>query len=278
MITIDQNKCNHCAMCINICHEYCISSEEGLLKIDTDYCSTCSQCIAVCPQEALSWNDIQPTRYNRDLLPDPTQMDELFRERRTIRNLKEKKVDRDLLKEIVRYTAYAPTHNFDMRVIIIDDNYLISQIDHIIYRYNTRIYNSLYKPEFMHSLVKTTTPDREREYLKAKPKLEASMKRKRNFRTIPPAIIMIVADRRIPLSLESAQYALHTINLYAMTKGLGCWNLVGNQMLLNRSSSLKDLIGLKSHEKIFGTMAIGYPAIKFRNKVNGKEMQIQWNN
>jgi nitroreductase len=277
MITIDQNKCNYCGLCIKICHEYCMDIEEGLLKIDYNFCSTCTQCIAICPQEALSWNNIKPARYNKELFPDSFQVDELLKQRRTIRDFKNKKIDQKLLEEIVNHAVYAPTHNFDMRAIIIDQEDLINQIDRIIYRFSSRIYYLFYKPSIFHFIVRLFTPAREHEYLKAKPKLEARLKMKRNFKTIPPAIIMIIADIRIPLSLESAQYALYTIDLYAQTKGLGCRNLVGNQNFLNRSKSIRSLIGFKKHEKIVGTIAIGYPSVKFRNKVNGKHMKIQWN-
>jgi hypothetical protein len=103
------------------------------------------------------------------------------------------------------------------------------------------------------------------------------MHRKRNFKTVPAAIVMIIADKRTPLNLESAQSALYNIDLYAQARGLGCRNLVGNQMFLNRSRSFRRIIGLKKHEQIFGTLALGYPAVKFRKKINGRKINIQWN-
>jgi nitroreductase/NAD-dependent dihydropyrimidine dehydrogenase PreA subunit len=278
MITIDQNKCNNCGICAKICHEYCIDISGGLIKIDFSYCSTCTQCIAICPQDALMWNNIKPEKYNKELLPAPVQIDELLKERRTIRDFKSEKIDRQLLEEIVNYTIYAPTHNFNMRVIIIDEENLINQIDRTLYRFSLRMYRLLYKPQLIHHIIKLITPEREHEYLKAKPKLAAILKRKRNLKTMPSAIIMIIADKRVPLSLESAQYALYNIDLYSQTKGLGCRNLVGNQMFLNKSKSIRNLLGLKKYERIFGTIAIGYPSVKFRNKVNGKQINIQWNN
>jgi len=278
MITIDQEKCNQCGLCVKICHEYCMDLEGDLLRIDQSSCSTCSQCIAICPKQALSWNHIQPLSFNKDLYPTPQQIDELFKERRTTRDFNNKRIDRKLLEEIVNYAVYAPTHSFEMRAIVIDNEDIIQQFDRIIYKFSTRVYNLFYKPRLVHRIVKLITPEREHEYLKAKPKLEACLKRKRNFKTIPPAIVMIIADKRIPLSLESAQYALYNIDLYAQTKGLGCRNLVGNQMFLNRSKICRDLLRLKRNEKIFGTMAMGYPLVKFRNKVVGKQIDIQWNN
>ena len=94
---------------------------------------------------------------------------------------------------------------------------------------------------------------------------------------MPPVIIFIVGDRRVPLSMESAQYALYNMDLYARTRGLGCRNLVGNQMFLNRSKVFRKSLKMEKHEKIFATMGLGYSAKKFRNKVIGKQMKIQWN-
>ena len=146
MITIDQSKCNLCGWCVEICHEYCIDIHDNVLKINYDYCSTCTQCIAVCPKEALSWENIQPGRYNREMTPDSQQIDELLKERRTIRDFKEKKIDRNLLEEIVNYAVYAPTHSFDMRAIIIDREEAIQEIDRMIYSSSLKIYKYLYKP------------------------------------------------------------------------------------------------------------------------------------
>jgi hypothetical protein len=121
------------------------------------------------------------------------------------------------------------------------------------------------------------SPERRFEYLKAKPKLENVKKRNSGFKTKPSAIIMVIGDKKVPLTLESAQYAIYNIDLYAQTKGIACRNLVGNQMILNGNRKFKKLIGLDKSEKIFGTITMGYPAIKFKNKVFGKHIKIQWN-
>ncbi|UCE08912.1 MAG: nitroreductase family protein, partial [bacterium] len=221
--------------------------ENEKIKIDYAYCSTCTQCIAICPRQALSWDHSQPVAYNKKQLPASSQLDELFKERRTIRGFKKEKIQRELLTEIVEYGIYAPTHNFNMRAIIVDDDYIIEQVEKIIYNFNLKLYKFLYKPKIIHTLIKVILPFHEFEYLKAKPKLEQSLARGRAFKTCPPALVFVIADKRIPLSLESAQYALYNMDLYARTKGIGCRNLVGNQMILNRSKLILNLLGFKKH-------------------------------
>jgi nitroreductase len=253
-----------------------MSQDNNELRIDYDICSTCGQCVAICPQEALSWDHVPPVKYNRDLLPGPDQLDELFKERRTIRDFTSDKIGKGLLEEVANYAVYSPSHSFAFRTLLIDHESVIQQIDRTIFRYSSRIHRYFYKPKFFLTIVRLFTPDRVHEYLKAKPKLEAALKRGRNFKTLPPAILMIIADIRIPLSVESAQYALYSVNLYAHTKGLGCRNLVGNQMFLNRSGSIRKLLGLKRQERIAGTMALGYSAVRFRNKVEGRKTDLAW--
>jgi NAD-dependent dihydropyrimidine dehydrogenase PreA subunit/nitroreductase len=277
MIVVNQEKCNHCGLCIQICHEYCMSLKNNTLTIDYEYCSTCTQCVAVCPRQALTWDNSEPEVFNRTLYPKSEQIDELFKERRTTRDFTGLKIDKSLLEEIAGYARFAPTHNFNLRVIIIDDDQLIEQIDNLVFKFSIKIYKWIFKPSIIYSLLKLFAPDLESEYLHARPKLGNAKRRKSGFKTKPAAIILIIGDKRVPLSLESAQYALYNMDLYAQTKGIACRNLVGNQMILNRNKKFKCLIGLNKNERIFGTILLGFPAIKFRNKVTGKKIRINWN-
>jgi len=251
--------------------------ENQLLSIDFKYCSTCCQCIAICPEQALSWDNLASAKFDKINYPGPLQINELFRERRTIRDFTNVKIDRALLEQIVNNVKYAPTHNFNFKAIIIDEPELIKIIDEVIFRFIKRLYRFVYKLKIIHQLIKITAPKFEAEYLKAKPKIMKSIQRGRSFKTDPAAIIMIVGEKSVPFSLESAQYSLYNIDLYAQSLGLGCRNLVGNQMILNRSRTVRTLLRLTKNEKVFGTIAIGHPAVRFRNKVNGKQVTIQWN-
>ena len=276
MIQVNKNKCSACGLCVEICHESCMTLVDDEIHIDYDFCSTCTQCIAVCPNSALSWNNIPPEPYNSTRLPTSELLDEMLKQRRTIRFFKEKKPPRSLIEEIIGYSIYAPSHNFSFRAEAVDDKDQLDQIDNAVFLYNKKIYKYLYRPKIIHKLIKLLASKYEPEYLKAKPKLEKSLKINRAYKHIPPVIIFLISEKNIPLSVESAQYALYNINLYAQTKGLGSRILVGNQMFLNKNKQVRSLLQLKKNEKIFGTIGLGYPQTKFKNKVLGKEIKIQW--
>jgi nitroreductase len=277
MIVVDQNKCTGCGSCVNICHEHCIALVEDVPKIDGIFCSTCTQCIAICPRQALSWDHVPPVAYDPSHLPLPEQLDELFKERRTVRHFKPDKIDRALLQEIVGYGIYAPTHSFTLRAIVVDDEEIIGLLDEAIMRFVSRLYRLLFKLEIIYRLVRRIVPALAQEYIRIKPKLERALETGRALGSPPAAVVFLVGDRRVPLSEASAQYVLYNMNLYAQVKGVGCRSLVGNQAILSRNKAVRKRLGLSKRERIFGTLGLGYPAVRFRNKVQGKALSIQWN-
>jgi NAD-dependent dihydropyrimidine dehydrogenase PreA subunit/nitroreductase len=276
MVVINNEKCNGCKICTDICHEHCMYIEDNLITIRYNQCSTCGQCVAICPRQALSWDNVQPTAFNKELLPSDKQVDELLKERRTVRDFSDRKIDKILLGEIINYGIYAPANSFDFRVIIVDDDEIKALIDKILMQVTLRIYN-LIRYSILQKISRLISPVLEAEFIKAKSKISVVVERNTVFPTFPSAFIIIIADKRVPLSLESAQYALYNMNLYSQTKGLGCRNLVGNQGILNKNKSFRKRLGLKKNERICGMMGIGYPKFKFKNKVEGKKMSIQWN-
>jgi len=274
MIVVDAEKCTGCGLCVRICHEHCIALVDGSVSVDDEYCSTCTQCIAVCPRQAVSWDGIQPEAYEKRRLPSADQLDELFKERRTIRFFRGDRIHRTLLEEIVGYGICAPTNNFELRAIVVDDGTVIEDLDGIIQQWNTRIYNTFYKPRIVRGLLRRFWP--KRDYLQARPKLEAALEAGRAIPQLA-AMVFIVGDRRTPLSVDSAQYALYNMMLYAQVKGIGSCLWGPGRIFLNKSKSARERLGLGKHERIFGAVLLGYPAVRFRNKVEGKTLSIQWN-
>ena len=277
MVTVDQDKCTGCATCVRICHEHCMSIRLKKIHIDYTSCSTCTQCIAACPERALSWNGVSPTLFDNKLMPTPLQLDELLRERRTVRHFTAERVSREVLEKIASYGVYAPTHSHNFRMLIIDDSAVIDVMDKVLMRYTTRLYASLFKPKAIYSLMKLLTPSMEEEYLRGKTKLEAGIEYGSVLRSRPAAFIAVVGFKRTPLNLESAQYLIYNMTLVAQTMGLGCRNLVGNQAILSRNSAFRSTAGLKKPDRIFGLVGIGYPSVEYRNKVEGRLLPIQWN-
>jgi nitroreductase len=257
---------------MSICHEHCIALVDDTVHIDYELCSTCTQCVAVCPQQALAWDTVAPVANDETRLPSPEQLDELLKERRTVRFFRTGKIDRALLEEIVGYGIYAPTNNFEFRAIVVDDEETIEELDRIVLRGASRLYHAMYKPRIVAGLITRIAPTRD--YLRVKPKVESAVERGQALLSVPAAIVFIVSDRRIALSEASAQYALYNMILYAQTKGIGSCLWGAGQMFANRRKAVRKRLGLQKHERIFGALLLGHPAVKFVNKVEGKSLPI----
>lgn len=238
-------------------------------------CSTCAQCIAACPSRALSWDSIPPAAFDRQRLPAPEQLDELFRERRSIRLFKRQKIDRSLLEEIARYGTYAPTHAFNLRIIIVDEETLIELLDQAIVANCRWIYNLAYRVKVGGLL--TGWFGYAEEMDKARPKIEATLKLGHAFHSMPTAFIFVVGNKKVPLSTDSAQYALANMMYYAQVKGVGTCLWANGPLFIDKHRLARRQLGILPTERIFGAMYMGYPAVRFSNKVGRKMMDVCWN-
>jgi NAD-dependent dihydropyrimidine dehydrogenase PreA subunit/nitroreductase len=273
VVIIDADKCIGCGSCAEICHEGCMKLDSRRVVIDHALCSTCTQCIAVCPQEALSWDGIQPMPFDSNRLPAPEQLEELFKERRTIRFFREDKVGRELLEEIVALGIYAPTNNYHLQAIIVDDEETIAVLDRVCTDTAGKIYRLIYKPRLIFSLLsKLTSSLKETD----KVKFEHVIARGYTLRK-PPAIVFVVGEKWVAHSEASAQYCLYNMMLYAQAKGLGCCLWGGGKLLLDRSKLARQRLGMRRGENILGIVVLGMPAVQFVNKMEGKKLPIRWN-
>jgi nitroreductase len=89
-------------------------------------------------------------------------------------------------------------------------------------------------------------------------------------------MVFIVGEKRIPLSDASAQYALANMIYYAQAQGIGSCLCGNGPLFFDRDKRVRKRLKIQNREHILGALFLGYPAIKFMNKVDGKVMPIQW--
>ena len=269
MVIIDKEKCIGCGLCVQVCHNHCVALVDDIASIKYELCDRCTQCIAVCPQQALSWDHVPPVEYDKMLLPSAEQLDELFKERRSIRFFKPDRIDRILLQEIVGHGIYAPTNNHALRAVVVDDKKIIKELEQIGIRHSVRMYRLFFKPRIVFGLLSRITPA-------LNPKVKVKLEKRRYDFFGPAAMVFIVGDRRIAFSEASAQAALDHMMFYAEVKGIGSCLWGAGEMALDGNKAARKRLGLQKREHILGVLLLGYPAIKFVNKVEGRTWSIQW--
>lgn len=64
---------------------------------------------------------------------------------------------------------------------------------------------------------------------------------------------------------------------YAQIKGVGACPWANGPMFVDKHCAAQRRLGLRPAERIYGALYMGYPAVRFSNKVAGKTLAVQWN-
>jgi len=112
---IDQDKCAKCKLCIEVCPvNYIGIDENGLVNFipeREEICLECGQCMAVCSTNAVK---ISKYSYETDFEQFPTEtfnfqeFKDFVSTRRSIRNFKDKPVEKEILEQVLEVLQYAP--------------------------------------------------------------------------------------------------------------------------------------------------------------------------
>lgn len=272
MVIVNKEKCIGCRQCEGICHTHSIKVTECGVSIDNLLCSTCTQCIVICPVQALSWDNIESKKINADILPKPEQIKEFLKARRSIRKFKDKPIERNILEDIAIMSKYAPTNNYNIDVIIVDDQSLINELETECIKFIQRAYNVFYKHKIIFNFMKKITPAMNST---DKIKMERTLKRGNVFQGAP-VLMILAADKRISHTELSSQYALYNMALYAQSLGIGSCISGAGKSILSRSKKAKKLLNLPKHKYIQAILFLGYSNINFRNKVEGIKPKIRF--
>jgi nitroreductase len=223
--------------------------------------------------QALSWDGAQPVPFDKSQLPSGEMLEELLKQRRTVRFFKDVKLDRELVEEIIGFGIYSPTNNYELRAIVVDNVESILELDKVVMQFVKRIYSLFFKYKFVFNLIKSLTPIASP---KDKVKMESAIMRNTNYTSLPSTIILIIGDKRTALSVESAQFSLYNMILMAQVNGIGSRLKGTGQIILDRYKKARKILGLNRHEHILGMLELGISDVCFRNKVEGKTFPIQW--
>ncbi|MBE0524993.1 MAG: hypothetical protein IBX40_11785 [Methanosarcinales archaeon] len=117
-------------------------------------------------------------------------------------------------------------------------------------RFVQQISALVFKRKIVFHLIRKLTPA-----LDPKDRVKVENNLERGY-VLPVAVVFIVGDRRIALSVESAQYALYKMILYAQVKGIGTCLWGGGKVMLDINRTARKKLGLKKHEHILGADGI----------------------
>ncbi|GIN62632.1 nitroreductase [Robertmurraya siralis] len=276
-VVIDRDKCITCGLCVKVCKGAPLFVEDQIIKVDQNRvfgCIACGQCMAVCPTKAIKINGRGMTPDDLIELPKMEEIANyehlmsLMLSRRSVRNFKNQRIEREKIAKILEAAATAPNGlgSSDVEVLILDGNDKVEEftLDLVnLLKKNKWVFSPLmlkaYKPfmsretyESIESFASTAIDTFLKKYEEGQNWLTYSAPLAMYFHSSPYADPI---DPYIP-----ATYAM----LAAQTLGLGSCMIGTPQFILNffgKRTKKKYGIPLKNKN---GLMIIfGYPSVKY---------------
>lgn len=265
-VEIRQDRCVGCGACLRDCLRELFYVADGKAQIKQGVCIRCGHCVAVCPADAIRL----PGGREEEILPyDPAQFDippeqlmNFMKFRRSVRQFKDKPVEREKLELLLETARYSPTGGNQQknRYILLDRDK--EELTELALK---TLYDVAGRPGGEEEL-----PGLKRYRERWRGMYPAWKERRKDGLFYGAACVLMVVSRnpgagsgRLDAGLASAN-----MELMAHALGLGACYIGFFTMAAELEPELYRRLGIQEGEEVVSTLAIGYPAVQYRRTVN----------
>ncbi|WP_136796370.1 nitroreductase family protein [Desulfosediminicola ganghwensis] len=292
-VVINGEVCTGCALCVDVCPHRLLALKKGKAVFDNGQdqdCMECGHCAAICPLEAVSVEgvsailDFQTFPEKLKVLKpeecDCSSLVQLMRSRRSCRKYTSQPVETALLEDLVKIGITAPsgTNSQSWDFVILPTRADVEALGNLtadFYRkLNSQAANPLYR-----LLAKFFANDALNRYYQNYYQSVAEALREwdedgvdRLFHGATAAIV-VTGRKDASCPAEDALLATQNILLAAHTMGLGSCLIGFAVEAVKRSTSARAALAMAGNEEIYSVIALGYPAVTFRQVAGRKEVQ-----
>jgi nitroreductase/Pyruvate/2-oxoacid:ferredoxin oxidoreductase delta subunit len=272
MMIVDSNKCIGCGLCVRDCFPKDIEIVDGKAKINNVSCFKCGHCIAVCPKAAIKTDEFSMEMvkdYNKEEFSiDADNLLNFIKFRRTIRQFKEKQVEKDKISKIIEAGRFTQTGSNmqDVSYIVVEER--LEELKAL----------TLKTLKLMgENILSNLTPEtigfkRYAElWIEMNDKYIENPKEYDKLFFHAPTIIIVTANSAVNGALASSNMELmaNALGLGTFFSGFFVRAAQGNKEIL-------DIIGLKEGKQIVTCMVLGYSNVKYLRTVPRKDAEISW--
>jgi len=271
LIEIDEQKCKRDGICASDCPSGIISLKDKdsfpeMIPGGEAACLVCGHCVAVCPHGALRHTKI-PSKacpeLIKDLLIGQEQVVQFLRSRRSIRQYRDKPVEKETIQRLIEVARYAPTGGNTQLVewwVYTDRNDLR--------RFSAMVV------DWMRQVIETVPPTSLPPYF---PRiLTAWQSGQDTILRNAPVLILALAPAESATGMVDLTIALSYLQLAALPMGLGtCWAGLVQRALL-QWPPLKLALGLPEKSPHHYPMMLGYPRLEYHRLPERRQAKITW--
>jgi nitroreductase/NAD-dependent dihydropyrimidine dehydrogenase PreA subunit len=269
---VKKDKCIGCGKCIKDCFVNDIVMKNDKAEIKNVNCFKCGHCIAICPVDAVStdeydMNDVK--EYNEEEFSiSPDNLLNFIKFRRSIRQFKDKKIEKNKILKIIEAARFTPTagNQQDLSFTVVDKNinefkelildklnekgkYILNNINSetIKFKKYAEMWIEMYKD------FKNQNEDSDRLFFNA------------------PIVILVSAKSNINAALASAN-----MELMANTLDLGVLFSGFTLRAAKNNKEVRNFLEIEAEKELVTALVIGYPDVNYFRTVPRKKADISW--
>lgn len=287
-IIVDEKACTRCGACVAVCILANVFEmrEKSSFAARPEACWGCGQCVSVCSADAIDHDQFPLEKcplIDPNKQPGPDELAVLLRARRSVRTFSERPVAREIVRDLVSASRWAPSaeNSQDIDWIAIDDRARITElskaaIDQI--RLFTRLAANPFVRPFLRlflgkETVKTAARNRAigEEFLKRWSRGSDPL-----FYNAPVVLIGHAKSRRA-FAQDDAIYSAYNLMLAADRQGLASCQVGIFEAIVERSRRVRGMLGVPEGRSAHVVLAVGYSQYKFRRLVPRRTPELTWN-
>lgn len=267
MVKIDAEKCIGCGLCVAECVNGRLYLQNEKVQLQDEGCNNCGHCAAICPAAAIEIADYPQDAIEYDTASFnviPQNLLNIIRYRRSMRHYSEKKVEEDILRQIIEAGRFMPTamNLQDVKYTVVQDK--LPEIKKLAWSGLERYIEEIECNDDSPVGEKNLLPYMKNIYYRH----QMGELRDVLFHNAP-VLLILSAKMTVNAFLAAA------IELMANACGLSCLFNGFVERALKGSEDALNILALDKKD-ICITMLLGYPGRKFQRTAVRKPADIQW--
>ncbi len=261
-LSIDENKCNACGVCVEICKtQKFVFNENNEVELNNNECVYCYDCVSMCPEFAIT----STVNYLKTLEKNKLKTKELIdfiNTKRTAGFFDNGQIQSQILEEIISSVKYSPSfknkHKLHFTVM---QNQAVHNLLIGIKAFFKRLLE-ITNNKFYRAMLNAFSSKQDKYYYS-----KEFISTIRNALNIPDkdlilknagAVILIHSNEDFIFGAEEAVIAAERVAFLAHAHGISSAINVLVPAGINKNYKLKNALGFDKHEKVYACVLLGY--------------------
>ena len=287
MITIDEQKCTLCGLCISVCVRRILHLEKGSVQItDPALCMYCGHCKAVCPTDAPRFsegNEEFTTVPSKEEIPSAVPFLRFLRNRRSLRLYQDRPVEKGKLQMLLEAGRFAPTggNRQACEYVLVSGRKKLDEVRSIAIQKLQEEGKAIQEMVERHHRLRESIPEEMVPRLVYPPvwdRIAAKWKEGVDHLLYhAPALMVIHTKKNLAVTPElDAAMAATQMVLAAETLGLGTCYIGFLISAVENSEDLKKMLQIPTDHRSLVAFTVGYPDVNFLRLVYRNPAKAAW--